>query len=204
MNRVSVILGLLFFLGCISTGNTSNSDGPQKLFGWDLTYKSILEKNNEENLKILSAFIKSWKDLPLKHILDTWEKGAITSSILLEQPAFHAGEQLAFWFVETDSEAYLWRFVEGKVREDCTSIDHKAYISLIQAISKWEQLPPSHNQMPPEMRPQYFAFLSIYDGYRSKQILLSLEEFYNIQNRDIENSKHGRVIEVFKPLLGYW
>jgi len=198
------ILLLFFLLSCSVVERKDTGKTPLESFGWDLSYESILKKNSIARDDWLAKWVKSRQSLPIQQIISAWEHTPITSSILLEQPAFHAGEQLAFWFVGSTDSAYLWIFLHGE-RKDHKPIDFALYDSLLNTVADWQQKPPLVNDKAPSGTPGgYFGFLSIYNRGAAKQILLNIDEFYNLEDPNWETADHGRVIKAFKPLLGYW
>ena len=86
-------------------------------------------------------------------------------------------------------------------------IDYHLYDLILIDVLSWEQGPPfKRNSKTNQQLPDgYFAFLSVYNKIYSKQILLSIDEFYKQgEHEDMKAIKHGRVIETFKTILGYW
>lgn len=199
--RNAIILFLcLFFMSCAAASVKTNDE---QTFGWDLSYKSLLEKNNIGHDEWLSKWCKSRKNIPVKEILSKWDKEPITSSILFEQPAFHAGEQVVTWFIGTSKGAYYFVFLRDEIKTNCKPINYNSYNSVLKEVSSWEQAPPFVSRhIPGEQLPPsgYFAFLSVYCDSKTKQILLSLDDFYNFDNIKDEKLMWGR-IKVFHQIL---
>src|SRR5687767_747288 len=85
--------------------------------GWDLTYYSVLEKNNVNRREWIWKWLGPKYESPAKKLISEWQGEPIVSSILIEFPAPHAGEHIGAWFVRTKDHAYCWDFVEGKLSD---------------------------------------------------------------------------------------
>jgi hypothetical protein len=72
---------------------------------WDFTYESVLAKNKVAKSELISSWLGRYKS-PAEKWFSEWQGKPIISSILIEYPAFHAGEHTTMWLVRTDDEAF--------------------------------------------------------------------------------------------------
>src|SRR5690349_1953249 len=80
---------------------------------WDFSYKSVLEKNNVGKNELIWTWLGRYPS-PAEKWISNWEGKPIVSSILIEFPAFHAGEHTTMWLIRTNDEAFYWEAVEGR------------------------------------------------------------------------------------------
>jgi hypothetical protein len=170
---------------------------------WHLTYRSVLRANGVGRRDWLAKWLRSHKGAPVRQLLDKWPPGEITSAVLLDVPAFHAAERVVHWLVRAEVGAHAWEYVDGEVQEAAgKSIDPKLYDQLIEAIWDWEQAPPlPEARSGEEVPPGYFGFLSLYRAGRSRQMLLTVEDFYVPKAAGWEDAVDGRVLVTFGPLM---
>jgi hypothetical protein len=111
--------------------------------GWDLTYSSVLERNNIGRSEWIRKWLGSGYQPPAKKWIAGWRGEPIVSSILLEYPAFHAGEHTTMWFVRTKDNAYYWQSVEDAESDDEKKVlKPRAYDNLFVLVSSWQQAKP--------------------------------------------------------------
>jgi hypothetical protein len=176
-------------------------------FRWDVTYRSVLERNNVAE----SEWIWRWLN-DYKTPAETWvaNRGPepIVSSVLIEYPAFHAGEHTTMWFFRTADGAYYWESVRGQKRPSEEPMTPAVYDTFFQAVSTLDQLTPkSPAEIPKGGLPGYFGFLSTFDKNGSRQMLLTTEDF--IICLDVtkgcepgpEKLKPGRLMAALEPIL---
>ncbi|MFQ5720393.1 MAG: hypothetical protein ACE5IK_12670 [Acidobacteriota bacterium] len=124
------------------------------------------------------------------------------SSILLDVPSFHAGERVQEFLVRTRSGAFAWVFTDGKPEaSQDMPIDAALYDDLIAELSSWEQAPRLTKEKAGDQVPSgYIGFLSLYEPRGSRQILLTMEDFYVPGESGWDNPKEGRLPVAFGPL----
>lgn len=170
--------------------------------GWDLTYRSVLRANHVGNGEWIVKWLKSHNGAPVDKLLKNWHHDAITSSILLDVPAFHAGERVVQLLVRTQNAAYAWVFTDGEAEESQDKpIDALLYDKLMTELRSWEQAPAlSKEKAGDQVPPGYFGFLSLYEPGSSRQILLTVGDFYVPGDKGWEEAQDGRVPVAFGPL----
>src|SRR2546425_9662476 len=111
--------------------------------GWDLTYSSVLNGNHIGRDEWISKWLAQNYQSPIKQSISGWNDEPIVSSILIEHPAFHAGEHITLWFVRTKGHAYHWGFIEGKPPRNVKDpLDPQLYDKLFALMSSWQQAKP--------------------------------------------------------------
>ena len=172
--------------------------------GWDLTYLSVLERNNIGRSEWIWQWLDSNYQSPVKNLISEWRGEPIVSSILIEHPAFHAGEHITMWFVRTKDHAYFWKFVEGKppyhVKE---ALNPQLYEKLLAVVSAWQQAKPLKvEDTPVGGVPGYMGLLSFYNRGKSSQVLLNLEDFWICDTKKCEGGKGGRLTQALEIIKG--
>jgi hypothetical protein len=195
---------LLALLVCFSQPiYAQNEKAKQRpLLGWDLTYSSLLRRNNIARDEWMWKWLGRDYRSPVKRLIENWKDEPIISSILIETPAFHGGEHVTEWYVRTGAHAYYWSFLDGKphihVKE---MVSPESYDRLASQISTWQQAEPlKPERTPVGLVPGYFGFLSFYNHEDSRQILLSLEDFIICETKDCESREEGRLTVSMKSL----
>jgi len=188
------------------------AQGQKEYFGWDLTYESILEKNNVDRKEWIWKWLKTdYVGLnpnyqsPAKKWISEWQGDRpIVSSILIEFPAFHAAERTTLWFFRTKDEAFYWVYVEDNnalLRK--LGIDLPAYDELFEQMSSWKQNKPLEDKKEDrDSIPGFIGFLNLFEKDKTGQMLLTKEDFmiYDSKKRKrIRNS--GRVLKALQPVL---
>lgn len=173
-------------------------------FGWDLTYKSVLERNNVPQGEWIWKWVRR-SESPAEKWISNWQGKRIVSSILVEFPAFHAAERTTMWFVRTSDEAYYWEVVEGRETEQNEeSLKPQVFDAFFREVSSWQQLEPKPaKDIPKDVLPGYFGFLSFYDKDGSKQMLLTMEDFIICLDKSCMPGKlkSGRFMAALKPII---
>jgi hypothetical protein len=201
MIKKSFYIFVCIFLTHCTFTQIENSNNLFNISFWDLSYESILKRNNIGQDEFISEWNKTVrKELPIKNILSKWDKEPIKSSILIDGPNFHNGEQLAYWFVGTSNNAYLWKFGDGRINiAKGEPVDFNLYSTLLNTVSEWQQMSPFDSTRSKKFAEKskgiplgYIGFLSIYHNGISKQILLSVEDFYDFENSTDKKDMLGR------------
>ena len=174
--------------------------------GWDLSYSSVLDAKSVGPDEWIRKWIGPNYQSRAKGWISSWSHGPIQSAVLLEFPA-HAGERIIMWFVRTKDQAYYYERAEGTplLRDDKPpaerneSLDVQAYDKLFSAAANWQQATPRKPEDTPNGAPPgYNGFLSIYDSGRSRQILLTSEDFAICETKECKNWKPGRLLEALR------
>lgn len=165
--------------------------------GWDLTYSSTMKE-----LGLCPALCEEWAKPapPIDKHLSEWQGDPIISSMEIELPDGHAG-MAAFWFIRTKDQAYFWTFYP--LDEDYSGGKHAIsthdYDNTFGTISCWVQVEP---QQPKFGSDGYIGFLSMYKDGKSRQMLLTYEDFIEggkyTNERDLRPGPFSRVLE---PLI---
>jgi hypothetical protein len=172
-----------------------------KQFGWDLTYSSVLKTN-----KISSkAFIRKWLakgyQAPAKKWISEWQGEPIISSILIEYASFaHAGEYSTMWLFRTKNHAYYWEEIEDTKFTIKKDLKLEVYDNPLTAVSSWKQAKPNQPKHPQSI-PGYLGFLNLYDKDKSRQMLLSEEDFAICKTKKCSGVKAGRLMLALRPVF---
>ena len=173
-------------------------------FGWDLTYESLLKKNNVADSELISAWLRMSKS-PAEAWLAELKTKSATSAILIEYPAFHAAERTTMLLFRTETGAFYWEFVEGGRwgrNEEPVKLQH--FDAILNEVSTWKQLPPKRaDELPDQVFPGYMGFVSYFDSKGSGQMLLTMDDFFicPVRNCAPGKSKAGRLMAALEPIL---
>jgi hypothetical protein len=171
--------------------------------GWDLTYSSVLNANHIGREEWIRKWLGRNYESPVKGLISGWNDEPILSSILIEHAGFHAGEHMTLWFVRTKDHAYQWELVKGKAPyKDKQFLSTQAYDNLFAVVSSWQQARTlKAADTPVGGVPGYMGFLSLYDRSGSRQMLLSLEDFYICNTKQCAGGKGGRLTEALAAIV---
>ncbi|MEJ7848177.1 MAG: hypothetical protein WKF92_08835 [Pyrinomonadaceae bacterium] len=171
---------------------------------WDLSYKSVLERNNVAKSGWIWPWLEKYKS-PAEKWISGWEGKPIVSSILIEYPAFHAAEHTTMWLIRTSNEAFYWESIEG--REDDKNeepIAPQLYDAVFKQVSSWQQLEPkTAKELPEQALPGYLGFLSYNGPNESKQMLVTMDDFFICLDKTClpGKMKSGRLMAALEPIL---
>lgn len=206
---LSVIFGIAILL--ISSNHSIYSQKQvQKStpsLGWDLTYSSVLERNKVAKGEWIWKWLGKNYESPVKSLIQNWEGEPIVASILIEHPAFHAGEHYTTWYVRTENNAFNYIFVKEKPNLNIsTSLNKEKFDKVFKQVFTWRQgkSVKTENKCVKELT-GFSGFLSLYNRGSSRQMLLNMEDFYIFESNDCEKVKPGRIslfdemIEIDKP-----
>lgn len=170
-------------------------------FGWDLSYKSVLERNNVGKSELISLWLNKNKS-PAEDWIKNWNGKPIVSSILIEYPNHHAAQRTTFWFVRTSDEAFYWELIEGLEKDQIEEpIKTKIYDALFAQVSSWQQLAPkSPKDTTTDEWPGYFGFLSSCGTGGSKQMLITTEDFSTCPAKSCVPGTLGRLMAALEPI----
>jgi hypothetical protein len=203
MNIAIPRIALVALLGILALPVYPQPQKARHSLGWDLTYASVLKRNKVEPTEWISRWLGRNYQSPIKSLIARWRGEPIISSVLIESPAFHAGEHVSLWLVRTKDRAYYWELIEGKppihVKEP---LSPQLYDQMFKTISTWQQAEPlKPEDTPPSAAPGYIGFLSIYDGKVSRQMLLSLADFYLQDSENPDEAREGRLSLAIDPVI---
>lgn len=194
------IINLIFVLVLLCLPISAQQ--PSSQFGWDLSYSSVLKTN-----KIGSkAWIRKWlaKDYeaPAKKWISEWKGEPIISSILIEYASFaHAGEHTTMWLFRTKDRAYYWQDIENTNFSDIKKeLEPQIYYNLLIQVSPWKQAKPNQPKHPQSL-PGYLGFLNLYDKGKSRQMLLSEEDFVICKTPKCNGVKAGRLMLALETVI---
>jgi hypothetical protein len=172
-----------------------------QLLGWDLTYSSILESNKVGCNEWIRKWLASDYQSPAKKWVSERQGEPIVSSVLIEYPAFHAGEHTTMWLFRTKDKAYFWQDIEKlKFSDIKKELRLQIYDDLLSQVSFWQQAKPVKPKTP-ESIPGYIGFLSLYDKDKSRQILLTQQDFIGCATEACKAPKLGRLMLALKPII---
>lgn len=188
--------------------------------GWDLSYETLLAREQRTDVAWIGDWARRERGMLATQVVSGWEGGTIVAALLIEEPAFHAGEHLMTWLVRTGDKAYLVAYAKGERRpEESGEIRVDAFDQVFREVSAWQQLPaPSPAELPRGSGtiPGYMGFVNIYDRGKSRQLMLSLRDYFLIESGKIKMRKvgdagegnaepeTGRRYNAFAPLRDAW
>lgn len=185
---------------CKMPATVAASQASPNRFGWDLSYDSVLERNGVGR----EAWLRKWTlkyESPAQKIISTWRGEPIVSSFLIEHPAFHAGEHTSLLLIRTENHAYRWFIVEGKYQVDKEPVNTQTYDEAYRSLASWKQSEPlKPEETPPGGIEGYSGFLSLYERGKSRQMLLSLKDFFLFDAENLDEAKPGRLMQVLEPM----
>ena len=202
------IILLLLAAGFLASQLCGQKTSPT--FGWDLTYSSILKKNNIGQEESIRKWLRMYRHSPAKDWIKKWKGGRIISSILIEYPAFHAGERSTLWLVRTKSHAYYWESIQTDVDSPARIAEHTQkkevkpplYDDFFRIAVSWKQgMALKPEVVPDQGIPGYLGFLGLYDKSMTSQMLLNLEDFVVCATKKCEKSGPGRLMDGLTPIL---
>lgn len=200
MQRIAKALVFLVLLSPMVRAHETSA------FGWDLTYRSVLERNNVAKTEWIWRWLNDYTT-PAETWIANRGPEPIVSSILIEYPAFHAGEHTTMWFFRTADGAHYWESVRGQKHRSEKPLKPEAYDTLFRCVSAWAQLAPkSPAELPKNTLPGYFGFLSTFDMKGSRQMLLTVEDFLCVDPKlrceiGKGNGLAGRLMEALLPIF---
>jgi hypothetical protein len=213
MNRIAN----LFLLITILVGSSQPTCAQKRQIqsrlslGWDLTYSSVLKRNNIGRDEWLWGWLGRDYQSPVKSLVEGWHGEPIVFSILIEYPVFHAGEHIVQWFVRTRNRAYYWGYLDGKARGHVKeSIKPEVFDRMFEQMFSWQQAGPQKPEDTPHGGvPGYLGFLSLYRGGDSRQLLLSQEDFFicekkrcvGVDGENLSGVREGRVSLALKAMM---
>jgi hypothetical protein len=120
---------------------------------------------------------------------------------LIEYANFHAAEHSTIWLFHTKSSAYYWEETEDlQGRGNKMNIKTEVFDEILTQAFSWEQAKPNQPKHPQSF-PGYLGFLSFYDKGKSRQMLLSEEDFAICKTEKCDGVKAGRLILALEPIF---
>lgn len=194
--------GILILLALYSLSVFGQGQGSS--FGWDLTYETLLKRNNVAANELVWIWLKKSKS-PVEGWLAELKHKPVASAVLIEYPAFHAAERTTILLFRTESESFYWEFVEGgRWGRNEEPIKLELYDRIFKDVSTWRQLPPKRaDELPDQALPGYMGFLSYFNPKSSGQMLLTMDDFLVCPEKKCEPGKItiGRLMASLNPIL---
>jgi hypothetical protein len=194
------IINLIFVLVLLCLPISAQQ--PISRFGWDLTYSSILKTNKIDSKDWIWKWLAKDYKPPAKKWISTWKGKPIVSSILIEYASFaHAGEHSTMWLFRTKDRAYHWQDIENLNGSNIKmELESQIYDNLLKQISPWKQAKPNQPKHPQSI-PGYLGFLNLYEKGKSRQMLLSEEDFVLCKTEKCDGVKAGRLMIALEPIF---
>jgi hypothetical protein len=197
-----MIVLCFLLIGCSRITADAPPISPTSL-GWDLSYQSLLAKNQVRSDEWLATWLTSHRKVPIEEVLRTWKDQPVVASALVEFAHPHARDFLAYWFLRTQDAAYYWVFLGGRSEgKSAVPFEPRLLDELLAAASLWRQRPPLPDNMSPNAAPGYFGFLSTYDHGTPRQILLTYEDLIAPRDPEWKQVERGRVMRMLEPIIG--
>ncbi len=169
--------------------------------GWDLTYSSVLKANKIGSKDWIWKWLAKDYQSPAKKWISDWQGEPMVSSVLIEYASFaHAGEHSTMWLIRTKDHAYYWEKIEDTKFDIKKKLKPKVYDNLFTTASFWQQAKPAKSKAPQSI-PGYLGFISLYDKDKSRQMLLSEEDFLICKTKKCKGVKAGRLLLALRPVL---
>lgn len=177
--------------------NWDNASASNQPLGWDLTYLSTMKK-----LELCPALCDEWAKPapPIQKHISEWQGDPIISSMEIELPDGHASMG-AFWFVRTKDHAYYWGFypLDTDYSGGKHVIPTEDYDRVFETIACWVQVEPPQQRFGPG---GYLGLLSMYEEGKSRQMLLTYEDFIEGGKYTNEaNFRPGPFSRTLEPLI---
>ncbi|HKY46031.1 MAG TPA: hypothetical protein VJM50_23265 [Pyrinomonadaceae bacterium] len=175
-----------------------NAAPSQQPFGWDLTYHSVIKKTRLcPDLPVCKEWAKPAPPIQ-KHVAE-WQGEPIVSSIEMEFFDGHAS-MVAFWFIRTKNQAYVWGFypLDKDSSDGIHVIPTQPYDEVFEKISCWLRVEP---EQPTFGEKGYFGFLSMYKEGKSRQMLVTYEDFIESGKDPDDDERPGPFAKVLEPLI---
>lgn len=179
--------------------------------GCELTYKSILEKNN----LLQNPWVKNWfatyNKSPAPAWTAGWKKDRIVSYVLIEHPNFHAGERTTLWLVRTKSQAFYWESVQAdyhsvveiEKRTQRKEIMPADYDKFFEPAASWQQTAILKPKLPVDnFSPEFWGVATIFTGNLCRQMLLGLDDFMSCKTKECKKPlKSGKIMLALEPIV---
>lgn len=172
--------------------------------GWDLVYESTLKSNGYNSDRPMWKWIhEDGPRPPVNKLVTEWQGEPIISSILIEVVG-PEGSPGGFWYIRTMNHLYRWDFNRGKFdsqKKELTNLQE--YDKAFAAIACWQQALPVKTDT---MFEGYYGFLSLYQEGKSRQMLLTFRDFFEIDPRaegknPEDPNNWGRLWKALAPVL---
>lgn len=175
------------------------SDG----FGWDLTYMSLLVRSGVCPGDLYCEIAPAKPQPPVNKHFAEWQGEPIVSSILIELPDGHA-DMRGLWLVRTTNQAYWWTFHPHHSNPTGVQpLPAQHYDLVFEAMTCWQQQDPWNRKFFNEEGEGYVGFLSLYKEGKSRQMLLSSPDLFEVWPNGSDwpdDMKWGRLFKTLKPI----
>jgi hypothetical protein len=170
--------------------------------GWDLTYETVLKKNNVVSSEVVLMQPGGSYQSPVLSLLENWKGGTIISSILVEFPAEHGSAHGVLWLIRTDESTYYRLMFTGMPFQDVEGeLEPVVFADILNSVMSWHQYRRKEDPSSFPLAEDYWGFLSIYDGKLSRQLLLTSEDFVLSEGDSASANKPGRVAHILVPFV---
>lgn len=199
MFNLAKIVLLVFLFGSSGIGQARSP-----AFEWDLSYEKLLKENSVGSTELIRLWLRK-SPSPAGAWLAEINLPDVRSAVLIEFPAFHAGERTTILLFRTETEAFNWEFVEGgNWGRGEEPVKTNTFDSLLAEVAGWKQLRPKNSEeLPKHTWPGYMGFLSYFDGKRSSQMLLTMDDFALCTRTTCPTGEAylGRLLKALGPTL---
>jgi hypothetical protein len=192
----------LLFAAVAAYGPGTQATPSQTCFGWDLAYRALLDCEQPPKSEFLAVWLDRTTQPPICEAVRFRPDEPVTAAILIELPAFHAGERLTSLYIRTAQGACSWRWVEEKpAPTQPQAIPASTFDTVYANVSNWKQSEPlrSGEYLGDEVPVGYIGFLSVYGPGVSGQWMFSLADVFE-GGPSIEKIRKGRLFRALGPL----
>jgi hypothetical protein len=192
----------LAFAGFLFTLDVQGEAVPQNTLGWDLTYSSVMQRNNVKNSEFSWLYPEETYESPVASLLKKWDGAPIVASILIEFPIGHGSGHGVLWLARTNMSAFYHFISVGppNFRRLKEEINTTEFDDILRTVGTWQQL-SRKSRANSVLGVTYYGFLSVYDGQTSRQILLTMDDLILTDDQGSNLDKPGRVLLIVKPFL---
>jgi hypothetical protein len=197
VQRLERCLVICLALDCLNGFTVLGGElAPNRTLAWDLTYQSVLSRNNLDSSAVHWLRRGEPYESPIASLLRDWKGPPISSSVLLEFPIGHGTHHGALLLIKFGETArYHLTFSTGNVPDIDEELDVVRFDEILQTVASWKQndlrTPSSLNAITADC----WGFLSIYDGRISRQLALARDDFI------LSDEKPGRILHILEPFV---
>lgn len=180
---------VLLLLSCaISTFSQAAVAEP---FGWDLTYKTVFERNKLASDARIRGVMRRSNSVAISEILEGLKDETVMSAVLIERPSLDSVGITSLLFLRTKKAAYFWEMNREKTRVYTkTPFRPKLFDKMFKELNRFEQGTPVSGKENGSNWEGYWATLNTYTKGSLRQTLLTVEDLYEYEN---DRPKPGRV-----------
>ncbi len=193
------ILLLLSKLLLIATAAFSQG-AAVKALDWDLTYSKLTEQNESaQKWKAWAASRNPNRVLTVSRFLDEVGDENVSTAMLLEFHSLGSNGITTLFFVRTKRTAFLWEIRSNQLRSPTRmTINTEKYDKAFKKLKNLEPAIPVSGKENGSNWEGYFGLASYYTKGKTVQKLLTLEDFYLVQETP---PKAGRVASALDEVI---